>query len=115
LKNEESMSAHGDPGEPHAAGSIRLFTIVWVWLVAITAIEVFLGYETQHFSPTFMLSLLIVLSIVKAILIVSYFMHLKYEKLSLTLLLIPSTVFCLCMILIFFFPDSLRLLQFRTH
>lgn len=109
------MSTHDSPSEAHQAGSVRLFSIVWVWLVAITGIEVFLGYETQHFSPTLMLSILVVLSIVKAILIVSYFMHLKYEKLSLTLLLIPSTVFCLCMILIFFFPDSVRLLQFRAH
>jgi cytochrome c oxidase subunit IV len=109
------MSTHDSSDGMHAVGSPRLFMVVWIWLVVITAIEVFLGYETQHFSPTFMLTLLVILSVVKAILIVSYFMHLKYEKLSLTLLLIPSTVFCLSMILIFFFPDSLRLLQFRLH
>jgi len=109
------MNTHENLSESHAAGSPRLFFMIWIWLVVITAIEVFLGYETQHFSPTFMLTLLVILSVVKAILIVSYFMHLKYEKPSLALLLIPSTVFCLCMILIFFFPDSLRLLQFRSH
>jgi len=107
------MSTHGNSSESHAVGSPRLFTLVWLWLVVITAIEVFLGYETQHFTPTTMLSLLIVLSVVKAILIVSYFMHLKYEKLSLALILIPSVLFCLTMAMIFFFPDSWRLLQFR--
>jgi len=107
------MSTHGNATESHAVGSPGLFVTVWLWLVGITAIEVFLGYETQKFSPTVMLTLLVVLSIVKAILIVSYFMHLKYEKLSLTLLLIPSAIFCMCMIIIFFFPDSLRLLQYR--
>ena len=107
------MSAHGSDVGSHAPGSPKLFFNVWLWLVVITAIEVFLGYETEHFSPTFMLTLLVVLSLVKAVLIVSYFMHLKYEKMSLTLLLIPSTIFCMCMIIIFFFPDSVRLMQTR--
>ena len=99
----------------HGPGSPRLFLSVWFWLVAITAIEVYLGYETEHFTPTTMLTLLILLSVVKAVLIVSYFMHLKYEKLSLVLVLIPSVLFCLMMAMIFFFPDSWRLLQFRLH
>jgi cytochrome c oxidase subunit 4 len=107
------MSTHGNATESHAPGSPRVFLSVWLWLVVITAVEVFLGYETQHFSPAFMLTLLVILSLVKAVLIVSYFMHLKYEKLSLTLVLIPSAIFCMCMIMIFFFPDSLRLLQNR--
>ena len=47
------------------------------------------------------------------LLIVSYFMHLKYEKISLALVLIPSTIFCICMIIIFFMPDGARLMQMR--
>jgi cytochrome c oxidase subunit 4 len=105
------MSTHQQHSASHAPGSTRLFLIVWLWLVVITAIEVYLGYETGMFSPTFMLAILLLLSVVKAVLIVAYFMHLKYEKLSLTLVLIPSVVFCLTMAMIFFFPDSLRLLQ----
>ena len=54
--------------------------MVWVWLAAITFIEVFLGYE--RLRPDLMLTLLVVLSLVKAALIVSYFMHLKYEKIE---------------------------------
>jgi cytochrome c oxidase subunit IV len=50
---------------------------------------------------------------VKAALIVSYFMHLKYEKISLALILIPATIFCICMIIIFFMPDGARLMQMR--
>ena len=109
------MSTHGNQSASHAPGSTRLFLSVWVWLVAITAIEVFLGYETGRFSPSLLLTLLVILSVVKAILIVSYFMHLKYEKLSLALVLIPSVVFCMCMIMIFFLPDGWRLLQSRIH
>jgi cytochrome c oxidase subunit IV len=107
------MSAHGSESESHAVGSTGLFLKVWIWLVAITFIEVFLAYE--RLRPELMLTLLVVLSLVKAALIVSYFMHLKYEKISLTLLLVPSTIFCICMIIIFFMPDGARLLQMRSH
>ena len=31
--------------ESHAVGSTRLFVMVWIWLAAITVIEVFLAYE----------------------------------------------------------------------
>jgi cytochrome c oxidase subunit 4 len=105
------MSSHESGSESHAVGSTRLFVMVWIWLAVITFIEVFLAYE--RLQPELMLTLLVVLSLVKAALIVSYFMHLKYEKISLTLLLIPSTIFCICMIIIFFMPDGARLLQER--
>ena len=107
------MSTHGDVSDSHAAGSTRLFAFVWTWLVAITGFEVFLAY--LRLRPELMLGLLVVLSMVKAALIVSYFMHLKYEKLSLALLLVPSTLFCICMIVIFFMPDGLRAMQLRGH
>jgi caa(3)-type oxidase subunit IV len=105
------MSTHGKSSDTHHVAPTSLFLIVWLWLVGITGVEVFLGYI--HLQPTLMLTLLIGLSLVKAALIVGYFMHLKYERLSLTLLLIPSTIFCICVALIFFMPDALRLLQMR--
>ena len=74
-----------------AAGSTRLFVYVWIWLAAITGFEVFLGYE--RLRPELMLSILVILSMVKAALIVSYFMHLKYEKLSLALILVLRRCF----------------------
>ena len=107
------MSNHGSESIGHSVGSTKLFLTVWIWLVAITGFEVFLGYE--KLQPQVMLGLLVVLSLVKAALIVAYFMHLKFEKLSLALTLIPPTIFCICMILIFFFPDSWRLLQIRLQ
>ena len=47
--------------------------------------------------------------------IMSIFMHLKYEKFSLVLLLIPAMLFCIMMMFIFFFPEAFRLLQMRPH
>ena len=44
-----------------------------------------------------------------------HFMHLKYEKFSLVLWLVPAMIFCICMMFIFFFPEAFRLLQMRPH
>jgi caa(3)-type oxidase subunit IV len=102
------MSAHGSGSEGHQVGSPKLFLTVWIVLALVTAIEVYLGYE--QLQPVLMLTLLVVLSVFKAGLIVAYFMHLRYERFSLTLALIPATIFCIVMICIFFFPDSARIL-----
>jgi cytochrome c oxidase subunit 4 len=107
------MDAHAHAGEAHAGASVGTNIAIWIGLVAITGLEVFLAY--MALQPTLMLSLLVVLSVVKAGLIMSFFMHLKYEKFSLVLLLIPATIFCICMMFIFFFPEAVRLLQMRPH
>ena len=46
--------------------------------MAITGLEVFLAYK--ELQPKLMLTILIGLSLVKAAMIMSYFMHLKFEK-----------------------------------
>jgi cytochrome c oxidase subunit 4 len=107
------MDAHAHAEEAHAGASVGTNIAIWIGLVAITGLEVFLAY--MALQPTLMLSLLVVLSVVKAGLIMSFFMHLKYEKFSLVLLLIPATIFCICMMFIFFFPEAVRLLQMRPH
>ena len=107
------MNTQAHAEEAHAGASVGTNVTVWIGLVAITFLEVFLAYE--HLQPAVMLSILVVLSCVKAGMIMSWFMHLKYEKFSLVLLLIPATIFCLFMMFIFFFPDALRLLQMGPH
>ncbi|MCS6806009.1 MAG: cytochrome C oxidase subunit IV family protein [Blastocatellia bacterium] len=83
---------------------------VWGYLLALTAIEVYLAYI--HLNVTLMLVLLMGLSIVKAALIMAYFMHLKFERMSLIITLIPAMVICISLLAIVF-PDSFRLLEFR--
>ena len=107
------MSAHAEAMETHEVGSTKLFTSVWGWLLGLTGIEVFLAYLRLH--PALMLTILVGLSLIKAALIVSYFMHLRFERLGLFLILVPAAVFCICMMLIMFFPDSIRLMNMRPH
>ncbi len=108
------MSTEAHAIESHVEARTSTFVWVWVGLVAITGFEVFLAYA--HFlRPELMLTILLGLSVIKAALIMSYFMHLKFERLSLVLWLVPALVFCICMMLILFFPDSGRLLHMRPH
>jgi cytochrome c oxidase subunit IV len=96
--------------QTHELLSRRLTLIVWAWLLALTGIEVFLAYEQLELR--LMLVLLMGLSLVKAGLIMAYFMHLRFEKKALILTLIPALV-VVASTLAVFFPDSLRLLHMR--
>src|SRR2546430_13525521 len=97
------MSAHAEPHDDFACSN-RLFISVWVWLLALTGFEVFLGYK--HLPVIYMLVILMGASIVKAALIVAYFMHLRFERLNLILTIVPALVIAICLLLVFF-PDSL--------
>ena len=57
-----------------------------------------------------MLSILMGLSIIKAALIIAYFMHMKFEVSRMKWLTMASLVFCLVMMCVFF-PDAYRLLN----
>ena len=91
-------------------GSNRENIIVWGGLLALTAIEVFLAYI--QLNVTLMLIILMGASIIKAALIVAYFMHLKFERLSLILTIVPTIVVLLCLFAVLF-PDSFRLHNLR--
>ena len=94
----------------HGTHSNRLYLTVWTGLLVLTIIEVALAY--MSLSVGLMLVLLIGFSLMKTALIVAYFMHLRFEKLSLTLTLIPALVICIILMFIVF-PDSLRVLELR--
>jgi cytochrome c oxidase subunit 4 len=89
----------------------RIYIVVWIWLLALTAVEVFLGYK--HLPLMTMLVLLLGLSIVKAALIIAYFMHLRFEKTSMAWTLMPPLVICIVLMIVFSFPDGIRLLDMR--
>jgi caa(3)-type oxidase subunit IV len=81
---------------------------VWGGLLVLTAVEVYLGY--QNMEPKRMLTILMGLSLVKATLIIGYFMHMKYEVSSMKWLTMCSLVFCLAMMMVFF-PDAFRIIS----
>ena len=82
----------------------------WVWgaLLVMTAIEVYLTY--QNMPSARMLTILMGLSLIKAALIIGYFMHMKYEISRMKWLTMCSLVACLSLMMIFF-PDAFRILS----
>ena len=82
----------------------------WVWgaLLVMTGIEVYLTY--QNLAPVRMLTILMGLSLIKAGLIIGYFMHMKYEISRMKWLTMVSLLTCLALMLIFF-PDAFRILS----
>ena len=103
------MNAHAHADE-HFAGSNKLFISIWVWLVVLTLLEIFLAYKPM--SLHIMLTILLGLSVIKAALIMAYFMHLKFERFSLILTLVPMLVVCILLLFVFF-PDSYRSIGLR--
>jgi len=93
------MSTHTEEVEHIEGATTGTFSKVWIVLLVLTGIEVFLCYKQL---PTLtMLTLLVGISVVKAALIIGYFMHLKFERFSLFLTLFPMLIFCILLMLIF--------------
>ena len=107
------MSAHATTHVEEAEhGTIKSFSVVWIILLVLTGIEVLLAYK--QIEPVIMLVALIGLSVIKAAMIIAYFMHLKFERFSLFLTLFPMLIFCILMMLVFM-PDSMRSMLMRTQ
>src|SRR4051794_28511893 len=105
------MSSHAETHIEEAEhGTIKSFAVIWIILLVFTAIEVFLAYE--QINPLVMLTALIGLSVVKAALIIAYFMHMKFERFSLFLTLFPMLIFCILLMLIFL-GDATRIPNMR--
>src|SRR5207245_11081650 len=104
------MNAHADTHE-HFAGSNKLFISIWMWLLLLTGFEVFLGYI--QLPVLYMLVILMGASIIKAALIVAYFMHLRFERLNLELTIVRALVIVICLMLLVFLPDIFRVQDFR--
>jgi len=92
----------------HAAPATKLFVWVWIWLVILSLVEVVFAY--QRLALHLMIVILLGLSLMKSALIMAYFMHLRFERMSLVLTLIPALVILICLMFISF-PDSIRIHQ----
>ncbi len=98
--------------EAHAHHSHTPFFVVWGALLVLTGVEVYLGY--QNLPAVKMLSILLVLSIVKAALIILYFMHLKFEIRRMRWVLMTALVLCLGLMSMFF-AAAARILSLGVH
>ena len=103
--------AHAEVHAPEGA-TTKIFVMVWIALLVITGVEVFLAYI--HTPLLIMLTVLMGLSVIKAGLIIAWFMHMKFEKFSLVMTLFPMLIFCILMLFVLM-PDAQRALDLRPR
>lgn len=84
---------------------MKAFHNVWLFLLAVTGVEVFLAYVKA--SSGVMLAALLGLSVLKAIAIVAWFMHLKFERRLLRWVLF-SPLIIMILTLLALLPDAAR-------
>ena len=105
---EMAQHQHADA---HAHGKAVYF-YVWGALLVLTVVEIVLAYN-QVFPPFHMLLVLMALSIVKSVLIIGWFMHLKSETSTMKWVLMGSL--CICLVLMgVFFIDAERIITLGT-
>jgi len=87
--------------EPHGA-TRRIYVLVWMGLILLTAVTVSAaGVNLGRLSVLIAL----VIAGIKSILVLMYFMHLKYERGFFFMLIMPGTVFLLVLFIGFVFTD----------
>lgn len=97
---------------PYTDAHMPLFNKIWVGLLVLTAIEVVLAY-VQIAGLLIMLAILLVLSLVKAGMIMATFMHLQFDNRLLALIVVLPALACILIMCGYFFPDSFRLVDLR--
>jgi caa(3)-type oxidase subunit IV len=90
-----------------AEGSMKTDLMIYVGILVLAAVQIFMAYH----SPGVIRMLAI--AVIQAFLAVMFFMHLRDEKSTLRLALIPATLFVLVMMNMVW-ADSFRLIQFRA-
>lgn len=95
----------------HAAGGYRIYAVTWFWLLVITVLE--LAIVLLHVPKVILVMTLLIMAFLKAGLIVAYFMHLKYEKLSLVYAVVVPMVFLAVVLFSFVGPDAIHVFNLR--
>jgi len=92
-------------------GGYRIYAVTWFWLLAITVVE--LAIVLMHVPKLVLATALIIMALLKAWLIVAYFMHLRYERLSLVYAVMVPMVFLAVILWTGTFPDALNVFNLR--
>lgn len=90
-----------------ADSSLKTDLMVYVGILVLAGVQIFVAY----YSPGVIRML--VIAAIQAFLAVMFFMHLRNERSTLRLALIPATLFVLVMMNMVW-ADSFRVIQFRS-
>jgi caa(3)-type oxidase subunit IV len=101
------------PAATATASPYRVYWITWIILLVITV--AMLAAESFHMPRWFLLVFLLVFMMVKATIIGGNFMHLRYEKRNLAVM-VASGILVTSLILFFFIrPEARYVLEHTSH
>jgi len=89
-----------------AEGSLKTDVIVYAGILVLAGVQIFVAYHSPGVIR------MLVIAAIQAFLAVMFFMHLRDEKSTLRLALIPATLFVLVM-LNMVWADSFRLIHMK--
>jgi cytochrome c oxidase subunit 4 len=102
-----TQASHAPQGESHEhaahASHKKTYMVVFVWLAVLTAIEV--GIVFTGLTRFVLITLLCALAVTKAALVAMYFMHLRFERRTLALVVITPIVLA-AILIIGLMPDT---------
>lgn len=93
--------------------SHKVYWLTWLVLLVLTVIMVFVSRAPM--PRLFLLALLVLAMLAKASLIGGYFMHLRFEKRSLILVVVLGILVTACVLFFGIAPDGLRILELSLH
>lgn len=93
----------------HPTGRYMLYWIVWGVLLALTLVMMVIGSVT--IPKALLLGILLVAMLVKASLIGGYFMHLRFERLSLVISVAAGLLLTGALLFLLIAPDGVRVLH----
>ena len=108
-------AAHG-PASGHAEGQqhpIKLYLVVWGWLFVLSTFSYLVDYF--HLQGYLRWTLILVFMMLKAGLIVAFFMHMKWERLTLIYAMLLPPVAVLVFVAIMAWESDYTLLSRVTH
>ena len=92
-------------------GSLTKDLLVYISILGLAGLQIILAY--RHAEGVQLLVRLLIVAVIQASLAVMFFMHLRDERRSLRLALIPATLFVLFMMNMIW-SDSYRLIHMRA-
>jgi caa(3)-type oxidase subunit IV len=99
---------HAAAGNPY-----RIYWITWAILLVITV--AMLAAESMHMPRWFLVALLLMFMAVKATMIGGNFMHLRYEKKNLAVMVATGIIVTSLILFFFIRPEARHVLELSSH
>lgn len=101
---EEHVVTHSNEQAAHSAHKTPNYVMIFIWLIIITAAEVGVGYIPPTVMPNLVTyPVLMFMALVKILLVMLYFMHLRYDSKWFTMFMLVamplSILFILALVL----------------